>query len=73
MSIMVTELYEALKAANAPEDKALAAATALAQHETQFSGLRQDMTEIKGELKLHRWMLGVVVAMQIATLWRVFI
>ena len=66
MSIMITELYDALKSANAPEDKALAAATAMAQYENRFAG-------IEGELKLHRWILAANTGLLVAILLKLFL
>ena len=39
MTTMIAESYEALKAAGAPEDKAQAAAKALADHERRFDSI----------------------------------
>ncbi len=64
MSTMVNEVYDALKSAGADDDKARAAATALAQP--------THAKRVDGDLRLHRWMLAVILVIQIATLWRVF-
>jgi hypothetical protein len=63
MSTMIAEVYDAFKAAGAPEDKALAAATVLAGFAPPEpvatkadvaalrSELKSDLTALKGELK----------------------
>lgn len=51
MTTMIVELYEALRAAGAPEDKAQAAARALAEHERRFDRVDAELTAIRGELK----------------------
>ncbi len=55
MSTMIAEVYEALVAAGAPEDKAKAAARAIAEYDTRFHKLEGDLLVIK-------WMLGLVLA-----------
>lgn len=65
MAVMIEELYDALKDAGATEDKARAAARAIARYETE-------MGDIRAILRLHSWMLGTVIAINIAILFRVF-
>ena len=54
MTTMVVEIYEALKAAGAPEDKAQLAATVLANKDSRFDqvdlslvAVRKDIEEVK--------------------------
>lgn len=63
MSTMITEVYDALKAAGAPDDKARDAAKALST----------DITEMKHDISLLKWMVGFVIAMNIAMLVRLFV
>ena len=51
MTTMIVELYEALRAAGAPEDKARAAARALAEHDHRFDRIETELAVIRGELK----------------------
>jgi len=64
MSKAVLEIYEALKLAGVPEDKAQAAAKAVAElsQEDRLSHIENELIEIKGEIKLIKWMLGVIIA-----------
>lgn len=60
MSKAVIEVYEALKVAGVPEDKATAAAKAVAD-----VGQEDRLSRIEGDMKVIKWMLGVVIAMNI--------
>jgi hypothetical protein len=64
MSKAVLEIYEALKLAGVPEDKAQAAAKAVAEisQEDRLSRIENELIEIKGEIKLIKWMLGLIIA-----------
>ena len=69
MSIVVAELYDALRAAGVDDDKARAAAAAVVGAETReglatktdVSELRRDMAEL--EARLIRWAVGTLIAM----------
>lgn len=56
MSIMIAELYDALKEAGASEEKSRAAAKALADYESRFN-------KIDTELQLIKWMLAGCLAL----------
>ena len=97
MTTMIAELYDALLAAGAPEDKARKAAEAMTAPEgfgprfvriegdiselkRDVSELKQDVSELKrdvAELKrdalLTKWMLGFVLAFQIAIFLKLFL
>lgn len=62
MSMMVSEVYDALVAAGAPEDKARAAAIAVS--EEQFA-TKKDIADIKSELIVVKWLLGVVIVVTV--------
>jgi hypothetical protein len=66
VSTMISEVYDALIAAGAPEDKARKAAEALADHENRFS-------RIDTELIVLKWMVGFAVALNVAILTRLFL
>ena len=53
MSTMQSEVFEALRAIDIPEDKALKAATALSRRDDDVSALKRDMAVIK-------WMIGTL-------------
>lgn len=65
MSTMISEVYDALLAAGAPEEKARKAAEAIAAYENRFA-------KIEADLMLLKWMVGYLVAATTAILWRVF-
>jgi hypothetical protein len=70
--MMIEELYDALTEAGASQDKARAAARAIASYENRFSDMRNEFTEIRGTLRLHSWILATNTAMLVALLFRVF-
>jgi hypothetical protein len=55
MAVMLAKTYEALVAAGAPEEKAVAAAEELASYESRFARIETDLAVLKR-------MLGVVIA-----------
>ncbi len=62
---MITEVYDAFKSAGADEEKARRAAEAL-------SNYRDDINEIKSQLRLHHWMLSFNLAFSMMILWKIF-
>jgi hypothetical protein len=63
MSVMVAELYDALVAAGAPEDKARAAALKdTVATKADIARIDKRLTVIDGELKLLKWMNGIMLA-----------
>ncbi len=65
MSTMITEVYDALTSAGAPEDKARAAAQAVAQYD-------RDIAEIKASLMLLKCMVGFNLAFTLSVVWKIF-
>ena len=61
----MSEVYDALKEAGAGEEKARAAAEAIAGYENRFAKIGQDLAVIK-------WMAGFNLALTTAVLWKVF-
>ena len=59
------EVYDALKEAGASEEKARKAAETIADYDNQFG-------EIRTELKVHRWILGVLTTIGIGNLFLSF-
>ena len=59
MSAMQSEVFEAFRAIDIPEDKALRAATALSKRD-------DDVSSLKSELLVIKWMMGFVLAFQVA-------
>jgi hypothetical protein len=73
MAIMMGKLYQALRAANVPDSEAIAAAEEVAAHETRLSGFEIDLSAIKGDLNLLKWMVATTLAGVIAILVKLFI
>jgi len=72
MATMISEVYDALLSAGAPEEKARKAAEVLANYESRFAAVDLQLADIRGVLRLHSWMLGFNLAFTLAILWRVF-
>lgn len=72
MSLMISELYDALKEAGATEDKARAAASAVAQREDRFDKIEIKLTIMEGKIDLLKWMIGFNLAFSMAVVWKVF-
>lgn len=72
MELMIAEVYDALKDAGVSDEKARAAARAIASYEGRFADMRNEFTEIRGTLRLHSWMLGAIIALLIPILFKVF-
>ncbi len=84
MSIMVTEVYEALVSAGAPEDKAKAAAGAIpiardlstkqdladlrAELKQDIAAVKQETADLKSDLKIMKFVYGPAVLLMLAKL-----
>jgi hypothetical protein len=66
MALMLGQLYDALRAGNVPDDKARAAAEEVANYEGEIAKLRVEVAEIKSDVRLLKWMMGFVLAFQVA-------
>ncbi len=73
MSTMIFEVYDALKEAGASEEKASAAAKAIADYEGRFNNIDADLKVIKAELKLVKWVSGIVLAGIISLIIKTFL
>jgi hypothetical protein len=69
---MISEVYDALISAGAPEDKARKAAETLANYDNRFSRLDGAVLKLESELVLVKWMVGFGIAMNVAILSRLF-
>jgi hypothetical protein len=61
MATMIAELYDALKAAGAPDEQARRAAEVVAGYENRFARIETDLTLLK-------WMVGFNLALSIGIL-----
>ena len=80
MIVVLTELYVALRAAGAPDDKAQAAAKALALRERRCDHVGTELTTIRGELEaleaqivMVKWITGATFAGILALILRTFV
>jgi hypothetical protein len=65
MANIQSEVYEAFRSIDIPEDKAMKAAGALARRD-------DDVGALKADVQLIKWMLGFVLAMLVAILFKLF-
>lgn len=73
MSIMVTEVYDALKEAGASEDKSRKAAEAVASYDSLLGEMRADVATIKGDMVLMKWMMGFVLFFVVGIAIKLFV
>ena len=66
MSNLQAEVFEALRAIDIPEDKALKAAAALSRRDDDVVSLKRDMAVLK-------WMVGTLYPLVLAILLKLFI
>ncbi len=60
MTTMIVELYDALKEAGASDEKAKAAASAIADYEKHFARIESDLVDIKAEIKVVKTKIEVI-------------
>lgn len=65
MTVMQTEVFEAFRAIDIPEDKALKAAAALSRRDDDVASLKTDTAILK-------WMMDFVLAFQAAIFAKLF-
>jgi hypothetical protein len=66
MSAMQSEVFEAFRAIDIPEDKALKAAQALSSRDN-------DVTTLKTDMAIMKWMIAFVLAFQVAIVVKLFL
>ena len=65
MSALQSEVFEAFRSIDVPEDKAIKAAAALSKRD-------DEVTSLKGDMLLLKWMLGFVLAFQVGIFIKLF-
>jgi hypothetical protein len=73
MTTMIAELYEAVKAAGAPEDTAQAAAKALADRERRFDSIDGKLAALEAQVTMVKWITGATFAGVLALILRTFV
>jgi len=66
MTTMIAEVYDAFLSAGTPEDKARAAARAIADYDNRFGKIEADLLVLK-------WMTGAIVAGEVSLILKAFI
>jgi hypothetical protein len=70
MATMMGSLYSALIAANVPPDKAQAAAeeayAGVRTNDTPIANLQNDFADLKADMRLVKWMVGALIALNVA-------
>lgn len=65
MATLLVEVYDAFKDAGASEDKARAAATAIANYDNRFNKVEADLLVVK-------WMVGAILAGVVSLVLKTF-
>jgi hypothetical protein len=80
MATMISEVYDAFIASGAPEDKARAAAEAMAGYDGRFNGIehdlgiiRGDINIVRGDINLLKWMNGITWALCFGIIFKLFL
>lgn len=76
MALMVSSLYDALRSANVPEDKARRASEEVADFDGRVNGVERTLArlelKVESRFSLLQWMLAFNLAMTTAILLRLF-
>ena len=70
MPVMLSKTYAALVAAGTPEAAASEAAEEIADFERKLSIMQNDIERMQSDIKLIKWILGVVLACVVIPLIR---
>jgi hypothetical protein len=73
MSVMVFELYDALKDAGASEEKAQAAAKAIADYHTRFDQIDSKLAILEAKITILQWVMGLALAGVISLVVKAFV
>ncbi len=73
MTTMISEVYSAFRKAGVPEDDAKLAAEALSKESmatkgdirSLSDGVKAEITKLEKELLIIKWMLGLIIAIQV--------
>jgi hypothetical protein len=76
MTAVIVELYEALRAAGAPDDKAQAAAKAMRRFDhvdTELATIRGEIKALEGQIVIVKWITGATFAGILPLILRTFV
>ena len=80
MAMMISQVYDAFIASGAPENKAPAAAEAMAAYDGRFNKvdgelgmIRGDINAIRGDINLLKWMNGITWALCFGIIFKLFL
>jgi hypothetical protein len=73
MSVMVFELYDALKDAEASEEKAQAAAKTIADYHTRFDQIDSKLAILKAKITILQCVMGLALAGVISLVVKAFV
>ena len=66
MSTLIIEVYDAFKSAGVTDEKATAAAKAIADYDNRFNKIESELGTIRGEVSALKMMVGVTIALNMA-------
>lgn len=76
MATMISEVYTAFRKAGVPEDEARQAAEALSSEsvatKSDITRLEKEMIKTQGQINVIRWMIGLVLVVQIVPEMKIF-
>lgn len=74
MAVMLASLYDALRAANLPDDKGRQAAEEVADFRNEIAAVRGEIVAVRGEIAGLKWMVGANISLTVLVLggllWR---
>ena len=80
MAVMISEVYDALREVGVSEEKARRAAEAVAVQEPRLTAIEARLnaidarlTTLEARLNFMQWQIGIVAALQIAALIKLFV
>lgn len=68
MTIMNSDIYDALLSAGAPDDKARKAAESVAAYENRFASMDVKFEQWRSDLAVLKWMVGANIAVTLIVL-----
>ena len=68
MAVMISEVYDAFRSVGTDEEKARKAAEAFATYTDDITEIKLRTMSVESEVKLLKWMVGFVMAVNISAL-----